>query len=344
MSQSLTIEEIASLAQVSRSTVSRVLNEHPNVRASVRERVLQVISEQNYAPRAAARSLANNRTQSLCFLFPNKTSSVFEDPFFAMLMQGMLEVANRRGYFVMLSAVAPDMEQDFYRKVLRSRPFDGLIMLASVEDDPLLPMLLRDRMPFVLCERHPYLRNVSWIEIDNRESAREAVLHLLKLGHRRIGTITGPLNTSSGVERRDGYKQALLEHGIGIAPELIIEGDYHPDGGFAGMQRLLQLPDPPTAMFIASDLMAIGAMRALRAAGLRVPHDTAIVSFDDLPAARFADVPLTTVHQPIRDIGLNATDILIDQLEQQDFTPTFRRMPTKLIIRDSCGASLRTGA
>ena len=122
MSQSLTIEEIASLAQVSRSTVSRVLNEHPNVRASVRERVLQVISEQNYAPRAAARSLANNRTQSLCFLFPNKTSNVFEDPFFAMLMQGMLEVANRRGYFVMLSAVTPDMEQDFYRKVLRSRP------------------------------------------------------------------------------------------------------------------------------------------------------------------------------------------------------------------------------
>ena len=344
MSQSLTIEEIASLAQVSRSTVSRVLNEHPNVRASVRERVLQVISEQNYAPRAAARSLANNRTQSLCFLFPNKTSNVFEDPFFAMLMQGMLEVANRRGYFVMLSAVTPDMEQDFYRKVLRSRPFDGLIMLASVEDDPLLPMLLRDHIPFVLCERHPYLRNISWIEIDNRESAREAVLHLLKLGHRRIGTITGPLNTSSGVERRDGYKQALLEHGIGIAPELIVEGDYHPDGGFAGMQRLLSLPDRPTALFIASDLMAIGAIRALRAAGLRVPHDMAIVSFDDLPAAHFADVPLTTVHQPIRDIGLNATDILIDQLERQDFAPIFRRMPTKLIIRDSCGALLRTGA
>jgi LacI family transcriptional regulator len=341
MTQSITIEEIAALAQVSRSTVSRVLNDHPNVRPMVRDRVLRVIRENNYAPRAAARSLANNRTQSIGVLFPVGLTNLFQDPFFALLVQGIMEGAARRGYFVMLSMVTADKEQEFYSKILRSRPYDGLIMPVHLIDDPVLPLLLKDRIPLVLCDRHPYLQSVSWVEIDNREGARQAVLHLLHLGHRRIGTIAGPLELAAGLERRDGYKQALLESAVRIDPELIVQGDFNQESGVAGMQQLLSLPKRPTAVFVANDNMAIGALRAIRAAGLRVPHDIALVGFDDLPFARIADVPLSTIHQPILEIGAAASEILIDQLEHHDFTPIHRRMPIELVIRSSCGAAQR---
>jgi LacI family transcriptional regulator len=341
MTQSLTIEEIAALAQVSRSTVSRVLNDHPNVRPMVRDRVLQVIRENNYAPRAAARSLASNRTHSIGVLFPVGLTNLFHDPFFALLVQGIMEGANRRGYFVMLSMVAADKEQEFYTKILRSRPYDGLIMPVHLIDDPVLPLLLKDHIPLVLCDRHPYLQHVSWVEIDNREGARQAVLHLLRLGHRRIATIAGPLELAAGLERRDGYKQALLENAVRIDPDLIVQGDFNQESGFTGAQTLLSLPKPPTAIFAANDNMANGALRAIRAAGLRVPQDIALVGFDDLPFARLTDVPLTTVRQPVVEVGAAASEILIDQLEQQDFAPIHRRLPLDLIVRDSCGAALR---
>lgn len=341
MASPLTIEEIASLAHVSRSTVSRVLNDHPNVRAEVRERVLATIREHNYAPRAAARNLASNRTQSICFLFSTTTPTLFHDPFMSLVMQGIMTTATERGYFVVVSMVNQDQEQAFYSKVLRSRTFDGLILLTGPIDDPLLPHLLRDQFPFVLCEKHAYLQHVSWVEIDNRGASYGAVRHLLHLGHRRIATITGPLSLSSGCERRDGYKQALLESGIGIAPELIVEGNYAQDGGYKGMQQLMRLPNPPTAVYVASDLMAIGAIRAIRSAGLRVPEDIAVVGFDDLPITELTDVPLTTVHQPIVDIGATAARILLDQLEHQDFTPVHEHLPTHLVVRESCGATLQ---
>jgi LacI family transcriptional regulator len=344
MAQSLTIEEIASLAHVSRSTVSRVLNDHPNVRSSVRDRVLQVIHEHNYAPRAAARSLANNRTQSIGVLFPPSVGDIFHDPFFPILVQGIMEASNRRGYFVMLSTLTFETQHEFYTKVLRSRPFDGLILLASRLDDPLLPFLLKDRIPLVLCDRNAQFQDVSWIEIDNYGSARQAVLHLARLGHRRIATITGPLTIGAGCDRREGYIEAMREYVGEVDPALIVAGDFLQESGFSAMQRLLNLPNRPTAVFAASDLMAIGALRAIRAAGLRVPHDIALVGFDDLPFASFADVPLTTIRQPISEIGAAAADLLIDQIEQQDFRPAHRQIETQLIIRDSCGATLRQAA
>ncbi|KAB8143842.1 LacI family transcriptional regulator [Chloroflexia bacterium SDU3-3] len=339
--QSLTIEEIATLAQVSRSTVSRVLNNHPNVRAAVRERVMQVIQEHNYAPRAAARSLASNRTHSIGVLVPSMMSeAVFHDPYLSVAMHGMITAASRRGYFVMISMLTVDMQQGFYARVLRGRPFDGLIMIGNQIDEPMLPSLLRDQIPLVLCERHPYLRNLSWVDIQNQECAYIAVRHLLSLGHRRVATITGPLYTASGCDRRDGYKQALLEQAIPIDPDLIVAGDYAQDKAAAAMQLLLALPQPPTAVFAANDMMALGAIRAIRAAGLRVPEDIAIVGFDDISAPVIADIGLTTIRQPVSEVGMAAANLLIDQLESQEISPAYRYLPTELVIRESCGAHL----
>jgi LacI family transcriptional regulator len=339
MSSTLTIEEIAQLAAVSRSTVSRVLNNHPSVRPAVRDRVLRVISEQNYAPRAAARSLASSRTDVIGLLIPRSAAMIFSDPFFHTVIQGITEACASQGYFLMLAMVTADMEQGFYNRFLRSRHFDGLIMLSSDLDDPILPLLIKDHVPLVLIGSHPYFQNLTTVDVDHHAGVSAAVAHLIRLGHRRIGTVTGSLQMAVGVERRNGFKRALLEAGLPIEPELIVEGDFTQTGGYHAMSRLIGLPERPTAVFVASDTMALGALRAIREAGLAVPDEIALVSFDDLPHAAFTDLPLTTVRQPIGEMGATAVALLTDQIKQPDQAPIQVRLSTNLIIRETCGAA-----
>src|SRR5712692_8332850 len=273
---SLTIEHIATLAQVSRSTVSRVLNDHPSVRSSVRERVLQVIREQNYAPQAAARSLASSRTDTIGLLVPRSAGVSLADPFIASMIQALFEASAQQGYFVMLAMLTADMEPGFYDRILRGRHFDGVIMFSSDIDDPILPLLIKDGGPMVLIGRHPYFLNVISVDVENREGAHDAVAHLVDLGHRRIGLINGELQMEAAQARRDGYKQALLEAGIAIDPELMVEGFYSETAAYQAMLTLLDLQQPPSAVFAASDPMAIGALRALRQRELRVPDEIAL--------------------------------------------------------------------
>ncbi|NTW03299.1 MAG: LacI family transcriptional regulator [Oscillochloris sp.] len=332
----VTIEEIARLADVSRSTVSRVLNNHPSVRPQVRERILGIMRDQNYTPNAAARSLASSRSQVISVVIPRSAAQIFTDPFFALVLQGISEACSASGYFLMLSMVTAEREEGFYTQVLHSRNFDGVILLSSDVDDPLLPRLIRDTTPVVLIGQHPYIEGVISVDVENREGARLAVSHLISLGHRRIATISGPLMMTAGLARRDGYKQALLAAGISINPELMVEGDFTQEGGYSAMQRLLALPEYPHAVFVASDTMAIGALRALTEVGLRVPTDIALVGFDDLPAAAYTSPPLTTVRQPIGELGATAVRILIEQIEGA-VSPPLTILPTQLVLRASCG-------
>jgi LacI family transcriptional regulator len=338
MAATLTIEQIAELAEVSRSTVSRVLNNHPSVRQSVRDRVLEVMREHNYAPQAAARSLASSRTDTLGLLIPRSPARTLSDPFISTMIQTLTETCTSMGYFLMLAMVTADMEPSFYNRILRGRHFDGIIMLSSDIDDPVLPLLIKDRAPLVLIGSHPYFQNVVSVDVENRAGAREGVAHLIGLGHRRIGMICGQLEMDSAQARRDGYKQALLEAGIPVDPVLMVEGHYTQEGAYAAMRQLLALPDPPTAVFTSSDLMAISAQHAIQEAGLAVPGDIALVGFDDLPIALIGNPPLTTVHQPHVEMGAIAVKLLIDQIRDQKPAASVR-LPTRLIVRGSCGAS-----
>ncbi len=340
MSIAVTIEEIARLAEVSRSTVSRVINNHPNVRPQVRERVLQVIREHDYAPNAAARSLASARSRVISALIPRSAAQIFADPFFPTIIQGISESCAANGYFLMLAMLTAELEQGFYNQVLRGRYVDGLIMLSHDIDDPLLPQLLRDPTPLVLIGRHPYLSGLAWVDVENRDGARQATNHLIKLGHRRIATITGPLMMTAGLDRRDGYKQALVEAGIPIEPELIVEGDFTQEGGYQAMQQVINLPERPRATFVASDAMALGALHALREVGLHVPRDMAIVGYDDLPVAVQTTPALTTVRQPIAQMGAAAVRTLIEQIEDPSTLRTAVRLATTLVIRETCGAQI----
>ncbi len=211
-----------------------------------------------------------------------------------------------------------------------------MIMLSSDIDDPILPLLIKDGIPLVLVGRHPYFVNVASVDVENREGVRDAVAHLIGLGHRRIGLINGELQMEAAQARRDGYKQALLEAGIGIDADLMVEGFYSETAAFQAMLKLLDLALPPTAVFAASDPMAIGALHAIRDRGLHVPDDIALIGFDDLPLAVLATPPLTSVHQPVGEMGAQAVRLLIEQIRGQGPT-TLVRIPARLVVRESSG-------
>lgn len=331
-----TLEQIAELAGVSRSTVSRVINDHPNVRPEVRERVWQVIRQVGYQPHAAARSLVTNRTQIIGLIIPQAVTTIFTDPFFPLLIRGIADECNAHHYHLMLSLFSDPTEQEgLYQRVLRGGYLDGVIVASTTLDDPLIPRLLRDQVAFVSVGRYPDER-VNYVDVDNVNGARMATEHLLRLGHRHIATVTGPLGMMAGHDRLEGYRQALEARGVSVDEELIAPGDFTEDGGRAAMRRLLD--HNPTAVFVASDTMAVGAMKAIKEAGLRVPEDIAVVSFDDLPVASIVEPPLTTVRQPIQRLGSTAVDILLNLIEHQGEGTQKVILPTELVVRASCGS------
>jgi LacI family transcriptional regulator len=333
-----TLEEVARLAGVSRSTVSRVINDQPHVRPGTREQVWQAIRKSGYQPHAVARSLVTNRTQIVGMVIPEAVTTLFTDPFFSILLRGATNACNAHRYQLMLSLFAASADQqERYQNLLGNGYLDGVIVASASLDDPLISNLLHDRVPFVSVGRHPN-RQVHFVDVDNFGGTRMAVEHLIRLGHRRIATITGRLDTTHGQDRLEGYRQAMQAHGIPVEEGLITEGDFTESSGMVGMQRLL--PASPSAVFVASDMMAIGALKALRQAGREVPQDIALVSFDDIPVASAIEPGLTTVRQPIERMGSMAVEVLLSLVEGSPEEALVHRivLPTELVIRNSCGS------
>ncbi len=328
-----TLEEIAKLAGASRSTVSRVINNDPHVSNETRQRVQEVIRALNFQPNWAARSLAGGRARVVGLVIPMGVSRLFTDPFFPLLIQGVSSACNAREHMVMLWLAEPDYERRMISQVIHNGLIDGVVVSSSLIGDPLVDALLQTNIPFVLVGRPPSNQHASYVDIDNRESAREAVAHLLRCGRQRVATITGMQTIGAGQERHAGYLAALRERGVSPDPGLIAEGDFTEAGGYQAAQRLL--PQRPDGIFCGSDMMAIGALRALREAGLHVPDDVAIVGFDDIPAASHTVPPLTTVRQPIYRTGAVAAETLIDLIEDPSSGPRRIVLPTEFVIRAS---------
>jgi LacI family transcriptional regulator len=329
-----TLEEVARLAAVSRSTVSRVVNDDPNVSAETRQRVWEAIRKSGYQPHAVARSLVTKRTHIVGMVIPEVVTALFSDPFFPILLRGATESCNQHGYQLMLSLFSSSAgRQEIYHRLVRNAYLDGVIVASAALDDPLISDLLRDGVPFVSVGRHPDGR-VHSVDVDNIGGAQMAVDHLIRLGHRRIGTITGRLDMAAGRDRLEGYHQALAAHQIPVEEDLIVEGDFTESSGIIGVHRLL--PAEPSAVFVASDTMAVGALKALREAGQEVPQDVALVSFDDIPVASAIEPPLTTVRQPIRRMATLAVETLLDLIEHPGSGPQRIVLPTQLVIRESC--------
>ena len=335
-----TLESIAELAGVSRSTVSRVVNNQSGVRSEVRERVLSVIDKTGYRPNPAARSLAGQRANTIGLVIAEPAQALFADPYFPRLIQGITQASNVRDLTLSLFLFhTKEEEAKLYPKIMGNRLFDGLIVTGTHMDDPLIPDLIQNQVPFVLVGYHDNPK-VNFIDSDNLTGSYTAVSHLIRLGYKRIGHITGDINNYAAINRRDGYLNALRKRGHTIDNDIIIEADYTEAGAYHAMERLLT--KNIDAVFVASDTMAQGAIRALNAHKINIPKDIAVVGFDDLlPTANI--VPsLTTVRQPIKRVGSMVVDTLMDVLEN-GITPARRIvLPTELIIRESCGAIEKT--
>jgi LacI family transcriptional regulator len=328
-----TLEEIARLSKTSRSTVSRVINDDPHVSQATRDRVMAMVRQLNYHPNLAARSLVDGRTHVLGLVIPMGVARLFTDPYFPILIQGAASACNANKHTVMLWLAEPEYERQMVNQILYNGLVDGVIVASSLIDDSLIESLLKSSLRFVMIGRPLSNLELSYVDVDNKESARQAVHYLLRAGRRQIATITGPQNMIAGLDRLEGYRTALREWGLAADPGLIANGSFSEAGGYEAMCQLLS--KSPDAVFAASDAMAIGAMRALRDAGRRIPEDVAIVGFDNMPFAERAEPPLTTVRQPIQRAGALAVETLIDMIENPDSSPRRIVLPTELVIRQS---------
>lgn len=331
----LTLEEIGRLAGVSRSTVSRVINEHADVSDDVKQRVLQVVEDTGYRPNRAARSLVSSRTGLLGLVIPSGLHNLFQDPYFGRLIQGITRAANAAEQTLSLFLFEDRHEEiELYDRVIANGMVDGVIVTATRMQDPIAERMQRDETPFVMVGR-PDGDNVAYVDVENRKGARTATEHLISHGHERLATIAGPSNTTTAVDRRTGFLEAVAAAGLEVSSGRVAEADFTSAGAHDAMTALLA--HHPDAVFCASDTMALGALAALEAAGLSCPDDIAIVSFDGLVEAHQTTPSLTTVAQPVRRTGEEAVGLLLDVLDEEPEAPPRIILPTELLVRSSCG-------
>ncbi|GAA3659924.1 LacI family transcriptional regulator [Microbacterium marinilacus] len=326
-----TIEEVAARAGVSRSTVSRVLGGGDRVSPQALEAVRHAIAELNYVPNRAARSLASRQTHAVALVVPEDTTRFFGDPFFAAIVTGINARLSRSDHVLNLF-IASDDPGDKATSYLTAGNVDGALVVSHHTSDTFVERI-NQSVPVVFGGRSPRGREDDYyVDVDNVEGGRIATRHLVERGHRRIATIAGPLDMPAGVDRLRGFREVLAD--AGLAPGPVEDGDFTADGGAAAMRRVLAAGDRPDALFVASDLMARGAIGVLQERGLRVPDDVAIVGFDDSPVATSLPPRLTTVRQPSRDQGEAMTEVLLARLAGLD-PPHATILQTELLIRDT---------
>lgn len=326
-----TIRDVATVAGVSRGTVSRVINGGHWVSPEARTAVEHAIRATGYRVNRHARALVTGRANSLAFLLTEPQQRLFADPNFAILLHGAAEAVAARGLTLVLMVAGSPAERENAAAYVTAGHVDGVLLISTHEKDPLIGSLLDEQVPIVACGIPlGYADRVASVSVDEVGGARAAVAHLLAAGRRRVATVTGPLDTSGGRLRLEGYRTEL---GDRFDPALVAQGDYGADSGAAAMAELLDRAPDLDAVFVASDLMAAGALATLRQRGRRVPDDVAVVGFDDSGLAATLDPPLTTMRQPFDRISAEMVSLLLDVIDGAPHTSV--TMPATLTRRRS---------
>ncbi|QNS08319.1 LacI family DNA-binding transcriptional regulator [Streptomyces xanthii] len=337
-----TLEDVARVAGVSRATVSRVVNARPTVDPALRRKVQDAIEATGYVPNQAARSLVTRRTDSIALVVSERerrdvaasfVGRVFTDPHFGRVVGGLLEVLRPAGVPMALMLVDDEDSRRQLLSYLRRGHVDGAVLISSHASDPLPQLLSETGLPAVIAGNPAGSATLPYVEVDQRAGARMAVDHLVSLERRRIGTITGPQDMPAARERLTGFHRALAAHGISDAPTA--EGDFTQAGGAEAMRRLLSEHPGLDGLFVASDLMAQGALLTLERRGLRVPHDIAVVGFDDSEAALACEPPLTTIRQPVEEMAAEAARLLLGQITAREAPPASSIFRPTLVERAS---------
>jgi LacI family transcriptional regulator, repressor for deo operon, udp, cdd, tsx, nupC, and nupG len=330
------IVDVAKIANVSTATVSRVISNSGPVKKDTAQKVLAAIEKLNYQPNILARQLRRSETKTILVIVPD-----IANPFFIGVLRGLEEIAIKHGYQVLLGDSCNSNErEDGYLNLLQQKKADGMILLTANIDQQIVEEFAKEYPVVLACE---YMEGslIPTVSIDNISSARKATEHLISLGHKRIGFISGPLHGVLGRDRLKGYQQAMMRHCLPVESILIQEGDFTYESGYNLMLKYLAFNIPPTAVFAANDEMAFGAIKAVKSKGLSVPKDLAIVGFDDIKFASIFEPALTTISQPKYEIGKNAMELLIKLINKEDLIKTQIMLDDHLVIRETCGGNKR---
>jgi len=337
-----TAMDVAKLARVSRSTVSFVLNDVPGINFpdATRNRVWDAAKKLNYSPNVAGKKLASGKSFTIGLVLCQSHEQIFTDAFFPQVILGVEQAAMQQGFHVLLKPVDPN-DTGGYARLVTENHVDGILLSGPRQDDAALMQLHEKRVPIMLMGQLPGT-DVPFVDVNATAGAELAVNHLVECGHRHIAMITNaPMDYTSAQQRRDGYVRALKKAKLPANRALIKAGNYTPASGFQAMNALLQLMPRVTAVFVASDVVAMGAILAIKKAGLRIPKDIAVVGFDDIPLAEYYDPPLTTIRLPAYGLGWAGGERLIRLIQGEGLDQENVLLDSELVIRKSSVATSR---
>ncbi|HPG38956.1 MAG TPA: LacI family DNA-binding transcriptional regulator [bacterium] len=330
-----TISDIANRANVSKMTVSRVLSGKGPVSPKTAERINAIIDEMGYQPNLIARSLSSKRTMIIGVIIP-KIQHMFLDNYIAQILSGITDIALQNNYRIMLCPIEPRPDRSMeYINLAKSKLFDGMILVKAKLDDPNINALAESDFPFVLVNYKKFSKKLNFVDSRNVEGATMAIKYLYDSGHRDIAFVAGSIDETNAKDRLKGYLDTIKELGLEYNENWIVYGDFNKEKAFQEAQKILNCSKRPTAIFCADDSMAIGVIERLRQEGLRVPNDIAVMGFDDIEIAEYIKPALTTIRQPIYELGKTASQSLLNLINGKQKPPLHKLLDVKLIKRES---------
>ncbi|MFC5529369.1 LacI family DNA-binding transcriptional regulator [Cohnella yongneupensis] len=335
----VTIKDVAKLAGVSPSTVSRVIANHPRISVETSNRVREVMEELGYHPNMMAKSLVSKTTRTIGVVLPRPAEELLLNFFFYELIRGVLAQLTRAGYDLLMAGGSNEQEElETVTRLARSGRVDGLLLLYSRASDPVIHLLRKEKMPFVLLGRSLDYEDVPSVDNDNVQAAYDATKHLIAQGQRRIGFVSGPAKLAMTQDRMAGYTKAITEAGLPFKDGWVVEGEFLLESGYRAMASIMSQPEPPTALVIIDDVVAFGVLKGLTELGYRIPQDVAIVSFNNIALTELTMPPITSVDVGTYQLGYTASQMVLRMIQQVEITNR-QIIPHRLVVRES---SLRT--
>lgn len=328
------MQDIAQEAGVSKATVSRVINEDSYVSKSTKKKVMGVVNKYNYKPHTVARGLARDLSHTIGLMIPGPPRNI-TDPFFLEFLHGAGNKAAEYSYSLSLPTISDNNEQKLYEEVIDKNDIDGLIITDPQVNDFRVDYLKKEGIPFLFLGRTFADENVCWVDGDNVGGAYQATDYLIKQGHEKIACISGPTKFVASHTRFEGYRQALSENGFVFNSNLVIRGDFTKEGGYLAIKKLLAKADFFSAVFAINDAMAMGAIQALKEEGVNIPQECAVIGFDGIDLGDYITPKLTTVRQPVYQLGQESVKKLIKLIKGQEINEKQKILPVELLSKDS---------
>lgn len=336
----ITIKDVAQLAKVSVMTVSRAISQPHTLSPKTLNRVQEAIDELDYHVNLSARSLTGSKSKTIGICVSSFQKLFFSTYFFEMA-NGIEEIVRNKGYSLLIHDIYGGDQSNKY-SLLKDRRIDGMIVYSPRENDISLDLLKQQGYNFISVSGYPATKKIDFVDGDNHSGIHLAVEHLVKLGHTRIAFIKGLDYLSDAIDRFEAFKDSLQLFNVPLVEEYIITGDFLSDVAFNATKPLFKLPNPPTAIVAANDFMAIGAIEAMNSMGIKVPDDVAVIGFDDIEVAQHMSPTLTTIRQPVLEMGKRAAELLFDKINGKYENEIIQEyLPMKLIVRESCGSQLK---